>query len=391
MSMHKMWPTLVLSVLVILLPTVNAKAQATVRKESFGKTSDGQPVDIYTLTNSRGAEAKITNYGGIITSLKVADRNGKLGDVVLGFDNLDAYLKGGPYFGAIIGRYGNRIAKGRFTLNGHEYTLAVNNGENHLHGGIKGFDKVVWAAQPLKIPNGAALQLTYMSKDGEEGYPGNLSVTVIYTLTNTNDLKIDYSATTDKDTVINLTSHSYFNLAGQGNGDILNHQLLINARRFTPTDAGSIPTGELKSVKGTPFDFTSAFRIGARINDDDQQLKFGKGYDHNFVLDGSMGTMRQAAVVYESTSGRTMEVWTDQPGVQFYTGNFLDGSLTGKEGKVYQQRYGFCLETQHYPDSPNEPNFPTTVLRKGQRYHTTTIYKFSVSKLGSGKLPSILH
>ena len=332
-----------------------------------------------TLTNRRGAEVKITNYGGIITSLKVPDRKGNRDDIVLGFDNLDAYLKGSPYFGAIIGRYANRIAKGRFTLNGHQYTLAVNNGENHLHGGIKGFDKVVWTARPLKVPNGAALRLTYLSKDAEEGYPGNLSVRVIYTLTNANELKIEYWATTDKDTVINLTSHSYFNLAGQGIGDILNHQLLINARRFTPTDAGSIPTGELKGVKGTPFDFTSAFRIGERINDDDQQLKFGKGYDHNFVLNGRMGTLRQAAVVYEPASGRLMEIWTTEPGIQFYSGNFLDGTLTGKDGKVYQPRYGFCLETQHFPDSPNHPSFPTTVLRKGRPYHTITIHRFKTS------------
>ena len=363
----------------ILLLNVNAHSQTKITKQSFGKTSDGQNVDIYTLTNRRGAEVKITNYGGIITSLKVPDRKGKRDDIVLGFDNLDAYLKGSPYFGAIIGRYANRIAKGRFTLNGHQYTLAVNNGENHLHGGIKGFDKVVWTARPLKVPNGAALRLTYLSKDAEEGYPGNLSVRVIYTLTNANELKIEYWATTDKDTVINLTSHSYFNLAGQGIGDILNHQLLINARRFTATDAGSIPTGELKSVKGTPFDFTSAFRIGERINDDDQQLKFAKGYDHNFVLNGRMGTLRQAAVVYEPTSGRSMEIWTTEPGIQFYTGNFLDGTLTGKDGKVYQQRYGFCLETQHFPDSPNHPSFPTAVLRRGQQYHTITIHRFKTS------------
>jgi len=364
--------------LLILLLIVNASGQ-TVKKDSFGKTSDGQVVDIYTLTNKNGLEAKVTNFGGIITSLKVPDRHGKLEDVVLGFDNLDGYLKGHPYFGALIGRYGNRIAKGRFTLNGVEYKLAVNNGENHLHGGIKGFDKVVWNAKPLKVPNSAALQLTYLSKDGEEGYPGNLSVRVVYTLSNANELKIEYWASTDKDTVVNLTSHSYFNFAGQGNGDILNHQLLINARRFTPTDAGSIPTGQLENVKGTPFDFTSSFLIGARINDDDQQLKFGKGYDHNFVVNGLIGTLRQAAVVYEPNSGRLMEIWTTEPGIQFYSGNFLDGRLTGKEGKVYQQRYGFCLETQHFPDSPNKPSFPTTVLRKGDRYHTITIHKFKTA------------
>ena len=378
MCVTKPYLPFVTCALLILLLITNASGQ-TVKKDNFGKTNDGQVVDIYTLTNKNGLEAKITNFGGIITSLKIPDRNGKLEDVMLGFDNLDGYLKGHPYFGALIGRYGNRIAKGRFTLNGVEYKLAVNNGENHLHGGIKGFDKVVWNAKSLKVPNSAALQLTYLSKDGEEGYPGNLSVRVVYTLSNANELKIEYWASTDKDTVVNLTSHSYFNFAGQGNGDILNHQLLINARRFTPTDAGSIPTGQLENVKGTPFDFTSSFLIGARINDDDQQLKFGKGYDHNFVVNGLIGTLRQAAVVYEPNSGRLMEIWTTEPGIQFYSGNFLDGRLTGKEGKVYQQRYGFCLETQHFPDSPNKPSFPTTVLRKGDRYHTITIHKFKTA------------
>ncbi len=368
--------TLLVCMLVLIIDT-GAQGQAGVQKNDFGKTPEGQSVDIFTLTNSRGAEARITNYGGIVTSLKVPDRAGRLANIVLGFDNLDAYLKGHPYFGAIIGRYGNRIAKGRFTLHGVEYKLAVNNGANHLHGGIKGFDKVVWNAKPLKVPNGAALELTYLSKDGEEGYPGNLSVKVTYTLTNANELKIEYSATTDKDTVINLTHHSYFNLAGQGEGDILRHKLFINANRFTPTDEGSIPTGELRSVRNTPFDFLKVTEIGARINEADQQLQFGKGYDHNFVLNGRMGTMRLGAQVYESSTGRVMEVWTTEPGMQFYTGNFLDGTLTGTDGKVYNQRFGFCLETQHYPDSPNQPKFPSTVLRKGGRYHTVTVYKFS--------------
>jgi aldose 1-epimerase len=369
--------TVICSAMVLLLNSA-ASGQAKITKASFGKTADGQNVDIFTLTNKRGLEVKITNFGGIITSLKVPDRNGKLEDIVLGFDNLDAYLKGHPYFGALIGRYGNRIAKGRFTLNGHEYKLAVNNGENHLHGGIKGFDKVVWTAQSARIRDGVALKLTYLSKDGEEGYPGNLRVIVVYRLTNQNELKISYSATTDKDTVINLTSHSYFNLAGQGNGDILNHELFINAFKFTPTDAGSIPTGELKSVTGTPFDFTTRnmHTIGERINNDDEQLKFGNGYDHNFVLNGRIAKLREAASVYEPTSGRIMEIWTTEPGVQFYSGNFLDGTLTGKDGKAYQRRYGFCLETQHFPDSPNRPSFPTTVLRKGEFYHSLTIHKF---------------
>jgi aldose 1-epimerase len=363
-------------VLIVLLATVVA-VDAQVTRESFGKTSDGQQVDLYTLRNTRGAEAKITNYGAIVTSLKVADRNGKFDDVVLGFNDFDSYLKNDPYFGAIVGRYGNRIAKGRFTLSGVEYKLATNNGENHLHGGIKGFDKVVWIGRELKSAAGPAVVMTYLSKDGEEGYPGNLNVRVVYTLTNNNELKIDYTATTDKDTVTNITHHSYFNLAGEGNGDILNHLVTINANRFVPTDAGSIPTGELKSVAGTPFDFLKPMAIGARINQDDEQLKFGNGYDHTWVINGRPGVMRLAATASEATSGRVMQVWTTEPGVQFYTGNFLDGSKTGKAGKNYERRNGFCFETQHYPDSPNHPAFPTTTLKKGQTYKSTTIYRFS--------------
>ena len=348
----------------------------TVIKTNFGKTSAGENVDLYTLRNAHGVEAKITNYGGILVSLKVPDRNGKFDDVVLGLNNLDDYLKGHPYFGALIGRYGNRIAKGRFTLNGVEYKLAVNNGENHLHGGIKGFDKVVWTGRDMKTNAGPAVVLSYLSKDGEEGYPGNLRVRVVYTLTNNDELKIDYSATTDKDTVINLTHHSYFNLAGEGNGDILNHRVTIVANRFVPTDAGSIPTGELRRVAGTPFDFLKPHAIGERINQDDEQLKFGNGYDHTWVINGRAGTLRPAATAYEPTSGRVMQVWTTEPGMQFYTGNFLDGTLTGKAGKVYQRRFGFCFETQHFPDSPNHPTFPTTTLRKGATYKSTTIYRF---------------
>jgi aldose 1-epimerase len=354
------------------------KSNRSVNKQPFGKTDDGIAVDLFTLTNTSGAEAKIMTYGGIVISLKVPDRNGKFDDVVLGYDNLDGYLKNnGPYMGAIIGRYANRIAKGTFKLNGVEYHLAVNNGPNHLHGGLKGFDKVVWTAKPLRVPNGAALKLTYLSKDGEESYPGSLSATVIYTLTDANELRIDYSATTDKRTVVNLTSHSYFNLAGQGNGDILKHQLFINANRFTPTDAGSIPTGELRSVRSTPFDFTKAAEIGARIDQDDQQLKFGNGYDHNFVLNKEGKRLTLAARAYESTTGRVMQVYTTEPGVQLYAGNFLDGSITGKDGKIYRRRYGFCLEAQHFPDSPNKPRFPSVVLTPGRRYTQTTIYKFS--------------
>jgi aldose 1-epimerase len=369
-------------VLVLLLAgmaVIAAGQSASVKSASFGK-ADGQDVRLFTLNNRHGVEAKIITYGGIVVSLKVPDRNGKLDDIVLGFETLDEYVKGNnAYLGALIGRYGNRIAKGRFTLNDVEYKLATNNGENHLHGGIKGFDKVVWSGKPLKSNDAAGVELTYRSRDGEEGYPGNLSVTVTYLLTDNDELKIDYSATTDKDTIVNLTHHSYFNLSGQGNGDILKHELQINADRFTPVDDGLIPTGELRSVSGTPFDFLHPVAIGARINQDEQQLKLGKGYDHNFVVNGSMGTLRQAATVFDPASGRVMEVWTVEPGMQFYSGNFLDGKK-GKSGKTNQFRYGFCLETQHYPDSPNKPDFPTTVLKKGSIYKTTTIYKFSVRR-----------
>ena len=365
------------AVLWLLAIALVAQAQGSITRQSFGKTEAGENVDLYTLRNTHGVEATITNYGGIVVSLKVPDRSGKFDDVVLGFNDLDSYLKPGPYFGALIGRYGNRIAKGRFTLNGTEYKLAVNNGENHLHGGIKGFDKVVWTGKEMKTKNGPALSLTYLSKDGEEGYPGNLTATVVYTLTNNNELKIDYSATTDKDTVTNLTHHSYFNLAGEGNGDILNTRVTINATRFVPTDAGSIPLGDLRKVSGTPFDFLTAHAIGERINQDDEQLKFGSGYDHTWVINGRMGVMRLAATAYEPTSGRVMQVWTTEPGMQFYSGNFLDGTLTGKAGKPYPKRSGFCFETQHYPDSPNQPSFPTTTLKKGATYKSTTIYRFS--------------
>ena len=368
-------------VVLLISSSALAFAQTSITHKPFGKTTDGQSVEIYTLRNRRGMEARITNYGGIVVSLTAPDRNGKLADVVLGYNDLDTYMRPPfPYFGAIIGRYGNRIAKGRFTLNGVEYKLAVNNGENSLHGGLKGFDKVVWTAHERNTAAGPALVLSYLSKDGEEGYPGNLRTTVIYTLTNNNELRIDYTATTDKDTVINLTHHSYFNLAGEGNGDILKHNLMLRADSFIPTDAGSIPTGEIRNVAGTPFDFRKANTIGERINNDDEQLKLGNGYDHTWVIDGRMGTLRQAAIAYEPTTGREMEVWTTEPGVQFYTGNFLDAAIIGKSGKPYPRRSGFCLETQHYPDSPNEPKFPTTTLRKGAVYHSTTIYRFSARK-----------
>jgi len=372
---------LVMFAALVLLFAISVQSQPKARAGDIKKESFGRPdVDLFTLTNANGVEVKIITYGGTVTSIKVPDRQGTFADVVLGSDNLETYMKQTSYIGALIGRYANRIAKGRFTLNGKEYVLAVNNGENHLHGGIKGFDKVIWTAKPLGTKGGPSLQLTYASRDGEEGYPGNLAVTVIYTLTEKNELKIDYSATTDKDTVINLTSHGYFNLAGEGSGNILNHQLMLNADRFTPTDAGAIPTGELRSVKGTPFDFTKMTAIGARIEDPDEQIKLGLGYDHNFVVNGRPGMLRQAARVYEPTSGRVMEVWTTEPGIQLYSGNYLDGSIQGMSGKPYNRRDAFCLETQHYPDSPNKPSFPTTVLKKGGRFHSTTIYKFSSQK-----------
>jgi aldose 1-epimerase len=340
----------------------------------FGKLASGEAVELYTLRNAKGTLVKITPYGGIVTSILVPDRNGKLGDVALGFDDASGYTDKVPFFGAIIGRYGNRIAFGKFALDGQTYTLACNNGANHLHGGLKGFDKVLWTAAPVE-GNKPSLTLSYLSKDLEEGYPGNLSVQVVYTLTEDDQLEIKYRATTDKKTVVNLTNHTYFNLAGSG--DILGHELFIDADRYTPVDAGLIPTGELAPVEGTPFDFRQPVAIGARIGADDEQIKRGGGYDHNFVLNGEMGTLRKVAAVYEPGSGRVLEILTTEPGLQFYSGNFLDGTLVGKGGQVYAYRSGFCLETQHYPDSPNQPAFPSTMLSPGEVYQTKTIYKFS--------------
>ncbi|MCX7017214.1 MAG: galactose mutarotase [Candidatus Sumerlaeota bacterium] len=348
-------------------------------RQPFGNTKEGETVELFTLKNAKGMEAKITNYGGIVVSLMAPDRNGRLGDVVLGYDTLDQYVKDNPYFGCLVGRFGNRIAKGRFTLDGREYTLAVNNGPNHLHGGLKGFDKVVWRARPFESKDGPALELKYLSKDGEEGYPGNLDVTAIYTLTGDNALRLDFTATTDKPTICNLTHHSYFNLAG-GGGDILNHEAMIAADRFTPVDENLIPTGELRPVAGTPFDFTKPRKIGARINDPDEQLKRGNGYDHNFALNKPMGELGLAARVFEPTSGRVMETLTTEPAMQFYTGNFLDGSNVGKGGRPYPFRGAFCMEPQHYPDSPNQPRFPSVVLRPGQTYRNTILYRFSAER-----------
>lgn len=349
-----------------------------VTKAPFGKTLDGKHVDIYTLANTNGVEARICNYGGIVVSFKAPDRDGHLGDVVLGYDNLDDYLTNSPYFGAMIGRYGNRIARGKFMLDDHQYTLATNNGVNALHGGIHGFDKKVWHAEVVPNEDGPSLQLTYTSKDGEEGYPGTLKVTAVYTLMSDNGLRLTYTATTDKDTVLNLTQHSYFNLAGKG--DVLGHKVFIDADKFTPVDETLIPTGEIRSVTGTPFDFRKPTAIGERIAQDDKQLKFGNGYDHNYVLNHKMGHLDVIARVTEPTTGRVLEVLSTEPGLQFYSGNFLDGSNVGKGGQVYNFRNAFCMEPQHFPDSPNEPDFPTVLLRPGQTYHNTIIFRLSVEK-----------
>ncbi|MCP9495611.1 MAG: galactose mutarotase [Pyrinomonadaceae bacterium MAG19_C2-C3] len=345
-----------------------------VDKKSFGKLADGTNIELYTLTNARGVQADITNFGATLVALRVPDRAGKIADVVLGYDDVQGYATDEFYIGSIQGRYANRIAGGRFTLGGVEYKLAQNNNGNHLHGGVRGFNKVVWQEVNSQPTNAASLSLVYVSRDGEEGYPGNLKVTVTYTLTDDDALKIDYQASTDKETVLNLTNHAYFNLAGAGN--ILNHELKLYANRFTPTDATSIPTGELRSVKGTPLDFSRLTSIGARINSDDEQMRFAAGYDHNFVLDKKGGNLAIAAEVYEPTTGRVMSVSTTEPGLQFYSGNFLK-EVKGKAGKIYDRRDGFCLEAQHFPDSPNKPKFPSTVLKPGATYTQTTIYKFT--------------
>jgi aldose 1-epimerase len=349
-------------------------------RESFGATPSGAPVRRYTLRNRRGLEAKIMTYGGILTSLTTPDRQGRLDDVVLGYDSLEGYLKSSPYFGALIGRYANRIAKGKFKLNGKSYRLAINDGPNTLHGGNVGFDKVLWSVKSATVTaRGPQLTLTYLSRDGEEGYPGNLSVTAVYTLTDDDALQLEYRATTDRDTVVNLTQHSYFNLRGQGDGDILQHRVQINADSFTPVDSTLIPTGELEAVAGTPFDFRAPAAIGARIEASDDQLRLGHGYDHNWVVHGTSaaGTLAVDATVYEPESGRVLEVLSDQPGLQFYTGNFLDGNLHGKVGRVYPHRAAFCMEPQHYPDSPNHPGFPSTVLKPGETYRSHIEYRFS--------------
>lgn len=352
--------------------------EATLTRQPFGTTPAGEAVDLITLTNARGMKVRVMTYGAIIVSLEVPDRDGALGDVVLGFDSLAGYLGSSPYFGAVVGRYANRIAKGRFTLDGTEYRLATNNGPNHLHGGVRGFDKVVWAAEPFQSDSGVGVILRHVSPDGDEGYPGRLEARVTYTLTDRNELAIDYEATTDRATPVNLSQHSYFNLAGTG--DILGHELMLAADRYTPVDSTLMPTGELAPVAGTPFDFRQPHRIGERIGDDHPQLRYGGGYDHNFVLRRPTPDtgLALAARLTDPASGRTLEIRTTEPGIQFYSGNFLDGTLTGKGGTVYRHRTGLCLETQHFPDSPNHPDFPSTILEPGQVYRSRTVWAFGI-------------
>jgi aldose 1-epimerase len=357
-------------------PAADSTAATQIVKDTFGTLPDGKIVYRFTLKNDKGVEMQVINYGGIITSLKTPDKNGKVEDVVLGYDSLSGYLKSSPYFGALIGRYGNRIAKGKFKIDGTEYTVAGNNNGQHLHGGLKGFDKVYWDIEPMESSDGPALKLTYDSKDMEEGYPGNLHSEVVYTLTNDNELKLDYKATTDKKTIVNLTQHTYFNLTGNVKGDILNHELYLKADEFVPVDKVLIPTGKLEIVKNTPFDFTVATPIGKRIGEKNAQLTNGRGYDHCWVL-SSKDSVKLAGSLFEPVSGRLVEVYTTEPGIQFYSGNFLDGTLTGKGGVVYKQHYGVCLETEHFPDSPNQASFPSTLLEPGKTYQTHTTYRFS--------------
>ncbi|MBW8015196.1 MAG: galactose mutarotase [Planctomycetes bacterium] len=369
----KLKSLLIVAVIALIALTGCMQNQGKYSIEEFGKIRGGKFIHLYVLENANGMIVKISEYGGIVTELHVPDRDGNMADVVLGYENLDKYVEATPYFGALIGRYGNRIAKGKFTLDGKEYTLATNNDENHLHGGDVGFDKVVWDTRTKETENGASLVLTYVSKDGEEGYPGNLTCKVIYTLTNDNELKIKYEATTDAPTVVNLTHHSYFNLAGHDSGTILDQELMIDADKYTPVDAGLIPTGELAPVEGTPMDFRTPIKIGARIA---QLTGDPGGYDHNWVLNNSDGKYAKVASLYDPESGRLMEIFTTELGLQFYSGNFLDSSNKGK-GATYNKHNGLCLETQHFPDSPNQPQFPSTVLRPGQTYTYETAYKFS--------------
>jgi len=369
-----------LAVLVAGCQRPEASEAPSVMRRHFGNLPDGREVYAFTLDNGRGIRLEAITYGGIIVTLQTPDRTGQPGDIVLGYDDLAGYLAETPYFGAIIGRYGNRIGNAEFALDGQRYRLAANNGPNHLHGGVMGFDKVLWAASPFARGDSIGVVFRYTSPDGEEGYPGDLAATVTYTLTADGSLVFDYQATTDKPTPVNLTQHSYFNLAGDGARDVLDHVLTVRADSFTPVDSTLIPTGEIAPVEGTPFDFRAPTAIGARIGAADRQLEFGGGYDHNFVLSRGGDALAHAAHVYEPTTGRTLDVYTTEPGLQFYSGNFLDGSLVGKSGHVYEHRYGFCLETQHYPDSPNQPAFPSTILRPGEEYRSRTVLKFGVGQ-----------
>jgi aldose 1-epimerase len=374
------WVAIIAMIMLLIMSFLSClkeeKVYMKLGKRPFGKTETGKEVLLYSLQNKNGMEVQIMTYGGSVISLRVPDRLGKFADVVLGYDRLDGYLKNNPYFGGLIGRFGNRIAKGRFTLNGTPYQLPVNSGENHLHGGFKGYDKVVWDSEEIETDSTIGLKLEYSSQDGEEGYPGNLEVTVNYVLNNNNELMIEYHATTDKPTIVNMTHHSYFNLAGAGEGDILAQELKIDADRFTPVDSNLIPTGELQDVTGTPMDFRKLTAIGTRINDPDKQLAYAGGYDHNWVLNKGDNALTLAASAYDPNSGRMLEIYTTEPGMQFYSGNFLDGSITGKQDKVYQHRYAFCLEPQHFPDAPNKSNFPPVDLKPGEKYYHKSIYKF---------------
>jgi aldose 1-epimerase len=358
----------------------NGKDGSMIKKEVFGKLSDGREAYLFTLKNSAGMIVKLTDYGASIVSVMVPDRDGKFADVVLGYDSVNGYVNGTVFFGGVVGRYANRIAGGKFNLDGKTYQATVNDGRNCLHGGKVGFHKVLWTGEPIETSKDPAVKFTYVSKDGEEGFPGTVTVTATYTLTSDNSIRIDYTGTTDKTTILNVCNHSYFNLTGDPMKTILDHELVINADRFTPVDSHLIPTGKLASVAGTPFDFRKMTQVGTRINDNDSQLKICKGYDMNWVLNGYANKVREVAAVYDPSSGRLVDILTDQPGLQFYSGNFLNGSEIGKNGVKYQYRTGLALETQHYPDSPNEPKFPSVTLKPGQTYQTTTIYKFSVKK-----------
>lgn len=364
----------------ITLCQPNGKDGSMIKKELFGKLSDGRDAYLFTLKNSAGMTVKLTDYGASIVSIVVPDRDGKFADVVLGYDSVSGYVNGTVFFGGVVGRYANRIAGGKFSLDGNTYQATINDGRNCLHGGKVGFHKVLWTGEPIETSKGPAVKFIYVSKDGEEGFPGAVTVTATYTLTDDNSIRIDYTGTTDKTTILNVCNHSYFNLTGDPTKTILDHELVINADRLTPVDSHLIPTGKLASVAGTPFDFRKMTQVGKRINDDDAQLKICKGYDMNWVLNSFTKKVRKVAAVYDPSSGRLVDILTDQPGLQFYSGNFLNGSEVGKNGVKYQYRTGLALETQHYPDSPNEPKFPSATLKPGQTYQTTTIYKFSVKK-----------